>query len=155
MRRPQHALLVAVATILLWGPAYTRQAPLSFPHTVTFAGTLSAADYERLFEQRFEVPAGTRRIELAVTHTGRERRTVLDVGLRGPRGFRGWSGGRAETVIVSGVTATPGYLPGPVEAGEWAVIVGVPNIRPDSDDRFDIRITLHDTDRGPNRLSVR
>ncbi|MEZ5287964.1 MAG: CehA/McbA family metallohydrolase [Vicinamibacterales bacterium] len=79
--------------------------------------------------------------------TGAERRTVVDVGLRGPAGFRGWSGGRGDVVTVSAVTATAGYLPGPIEPGAWTVLLGVPNIRPGSVDRFTVTVTLHDTDR--------
>jgi predicted metal-dependent phosphoesterase TrpH len=136
-------------------PAGARQAPHFFPRTQTFEGRLTHADYERLFEQPFEVPPGTRRIEMEVTHTGRERRTVLDVGLRGPSGFRGWSGGRTEVVTLSALTATAGYLPGPIEPGTWAVIIGVPNIRPDSDEEFTVRVTLHDTDRASPARIVR
>lgn len=122
------------------------QTPPFFPKTLSFEGRLSFGDYERLIEQPFEVPPGTRRIELTVTNTGRERRTVVDVGLRGPSGFRGWSGGRVETVQVSPLTATPGYLPGLIEPGQWAVIIGVPNIRRGSHDAYSVRVTLHDTD---------
>lgn len=138
---------------LLGGSAPPTQAPPFFPRTLTFEGRLSFEHYERLFEQAFDVPPGTRRIELVVTNTGRDRRTVLDFGLRGPSGFRGWSGGRVETVQVSPLTATPGYLPGIIEPGEWAVIIGVPNIRPDSHDAYAVRVTLHDTDM-PQRSRV-
>lgn len=144
---------VLLLLFLLGVSAIAWQAPHFFPHTLTFEGTLTRADYERLFEQAFDVPAGTRRIELVVTHSGADRRTVLDVGLRGPSGFRGWSGGRRETIDVSALTATPGYLPGPIEPGRWAVVVGVPNIREGSQDRFTITLTLHDTDRpSPSRV---
>jgi len=148
-------LPVAASVFLLGASALAQQAPHFFPRTLTFEGRLTHGDYERLFEQPFEVPAGTRRLEIVVTNTGRERRTVLDVGLRGPGGFRGWSGGRSETIQVSPLTATPGYLPGPVEPGTWAVLIGVPNIRQGSEDSFSIRVTLHDTDRPRPSVVVR
>lgn len=150
LRRPWPRL---VLVFLLGVSAIAWQAPRFFPQTLTLEGTLTRADYERLFEQPFEVPAGTKRIELVVTNSGRERRTVLDVGLRGPSGFRGWSGGRTDSIELSALTATPGYLPGPIEAGPWAVIIGVPNIRDGSEDQFRIQVTLHDTDRAsPTRV---
>ncbi|MCW5556770.1 MAG: CehA/McbA family metallohydrolase [Verrucomicrobiae bacterium] len=124
-----------------WG-----QTPAAFPQTVNFEGRLTFDDYERLREIPFEVPPGTRRIELIAATTGRNRRTMVDIGLRGPSGFRGWSGTRLETVQVSAFTATPGYLPGPIEPGAWAVILGVPNIRKGSEDTYSISITLQDTD---------
>jgi hypothetical protein len=43
--------------------------------------------------------------------------------------------------IVVGPTFTSyGYLPGPIEAGSWAVILGVPNIRGGSTDTYSISI---------------
>ena len=114
-------VISGLSTTLLWGAVHTRQPPLFFPRTLTFEGRLTFDDYERLFEQPFEVMPGTRRLEIEVTYTGRDHRTVLDVGLRGPAGFRGWSGGRTEVIHVSALTANPGYLPGPIEAGPWAV----------------------------------
>jgi predicted metal-dependent phosphoesterase TrpH len=146
--------LTALALFLLGVPVLG-QAPRFFPRTLTFEGRLTHVDHERLFEQPFEVPPGTRRIEVVVTNTGRDRRTVLDVGLRGPSGFRGWSGGRVETIRVSSLTATPGYLPGPIEPGSWAVLIGVPNIRQGSEDAYAIRITLHDDDLPAPTLVVR
>jgi predicted metal-dependent phosphoesterase TrpH len=90
----------------------------------------------------FEVPAGVRRITV---YTDYDRFTVLrgvagnvlDLGLFGPAGwapddagrcaaagFRGWSGGARQTVTVSATEATPGYLPGPIDPGTWAVAIG-------------------------------
>lgn len=118
----------------------------TFPHTVTLEGCITYADYERLFEREFDVPAGTRRIEVAYTFTGGDRRTVIDLGLRGPSGLRGWGGSAAFPVSVSSLSATPGYLPGPIEPGRWAVILGIPNIRPGSDDTYTVTVTMLDRD---------
>ena len=148
-------LIPVLFAVLLWGPVRAEQAPLFFPRTQTFEGRLAHDDYERMFEQPFEVSAGTRRIEIEVTHSGRDQRTVLDVGLRGPAGFRGWSGGRVETIQVSALTATAGYLPGAIEPGPWAVVLGVPNIRFGREDRYTVRVTLHDTDRPQPTLVLR
>lgn len=60
----------------------------SFPKTITIDSQLTFADYERLVEQPFDVPAGTRRIEVELSYTGADRRTVVDAGLRGPAGLR-------------------------------------------------------------------
>ncbi|MGH9056076.1 MAG: CehA/McbA family metallohydrolase, partial [Acidimicrobiales bacterium] len=50
---------------------------------------------------------------------------VIDVGLFGPDGFRGWSGGEREWFTVSAGEATPGYVPGPLEPGSWQVVLGL------------------------------
>lgn len=111
-----------------------------------FVVSLTYEDYERLIEQPFAVPPGTRRIELQYEASGADARTVVDLGLRGPAGLRGWSGGGRSRVSVSALGATPGYLPGPLESGEWAVLLGVPNIRPGRTDTVTVTVRLYDRD---------
>ncbi|GAA1032637.1 CehA/McbA family metallohydrolase [Virgisporangium ochraceum] len=78
----------------------------------------------------FEVPAGTRRITVAAAHQRFTAvpwvaRNVLDLGLFGPDAdLRGWSGGARLRFTVSAGDATPGYVPGPVPPGTWAVALG-------------------------------
>lgn len=111
-----------------------------------FRIALTSADYERLFEQPFEVPAGVRRVELAYRVSGGEARTVVDLGLRSPSGLRGWSGGSRSRIWVSALGATPGYLPGAIEAGGWAIVLGVPNIRAGRTDTVELTVRLYTTD---------
>jgi hypothetical protein len=84
----------------------------------------------------FEVPPGVRRISVSTSHdrfaligaVG----NVLDLGIFGPAGhdlgnvagFRGWSGGAREGFTLSATHATPGYLPGPIDPGRWALALG-------------------------------
>jgi predicted metal-dependent phosphoesterase TrpH len=105
--------------------------------TVRLEGVLTRADYERLFEREFEVPPGTERIDLDLRYDDANR-TVIDLGLRGPGGFRGWNGGGQQQVFVSSHSATFGYTPGPIEPGRWAVIIGVPNIREGVTSRYTV-----------------
>ncbi|MEV1287474.1 CehA/McbA family metallohydrolase [Micromonospora sp. NPDC049679] len=56
---------------------------------------------------------------------------VLDLGCAGPAGFRGWSGGARHHYTVTADWATPGYLPGELEPGEWQVLLGLHRIPPD------------------------
>jgi predicted metal-dependent phosphoesterase TrpH len=84
----------------------------------------------------FEVPSGVHRISVNCSFerfTGIEglAANVLDLGLFDPRGwgpglpgFRGWSGGARSGFTVSVSDATPGYLPGPITPGTWAVALG-------------------------------
>ena len=57
------------------------QQQAGFPRTIQLTGELTDIDHERLFERAFTVPPGTRRIEVAYSVSGAERRTVVD---RGP-----------------------------------------------------------------------
>src|SRR5215467_12064869 len=77
-----------------------------------------------------EVPPGTGalRVELEYERTGG---TVLDLGCFGPGGFRGWSGSSRESFVIARDAATPGYLPGELEAGTWQVMIGVHRVPPD------------------------
>ncbi len=76
-----------------------------------------------------EVPPGASglRVELEYERPG----AVLDLGCMGPGGFRGWSGGARRSFVITADAATPGYLPGELEAGTWQVIVGLHRISPD------------------------
>ena len=149
---PQMRILSLVSVLLL----IANQAPLprAFPIAIAIDGRLTSNDYERLIEHPFDVPAGTRRIEVALTFTGSERRTVIDLGLRDSEDLRGWSGGRASRIHVSRLSASPGYLPGPIPEGRWAVLLGVPNIRSDSADTYRVTVTLDSSDLAPFSTTV-
>ena len=84
----------------------------------------------------FAVPPGIRRISVGTTHDRFSlfgvARNVLDLGIFGPAGhdlgnaagFRGWSGGARAGFTLSATHATPGYLPGPIDPGRWALALG-------------------------------
>ena len=76
-----------------------------------------------------EVGPGTAglRVELEYDRAGG---AVLDLGCLGPGGFRGWSGGARGSFVITADGATPGYLPGELEAGIWQVMIGVHRIPP-------------------------
>jgi hypothetical protein len=73
----------------------------------------------------FEVPAGVKRLDISFSYTGREDRTTLDLGLLDPVRFRGWSGGNKYAFSIGIADATPSYLPGPLPAGTWKLLIGV------------------------------
>lgn len=101
---------------------------------VTLRDTITDASYRTYRLIPFDVPAGVKALEIRFDYTGREARTTIDIGLLGPgekfdASFRGWSGGNKRSFTLSGSDATPSYLSGPVTAGKWQLLLGVPNIR--------------------------
>ncbi|MFN3524151.1 MAG: CehA/McbA family metallohydrolase [Phenylobacterium sp.] len=106
------------------------------------AGQISRADHQTYRELTFQVPPGVRRLTVEFDYEGRDQKTVIDLGLLGPDGFRGWSGGTRRGFTVSAEEASPGYLPGPISPGRWAVLIGVPNIREGQGARYEARVFL-------------
>ncbi len=93
-------------------------------------GQLTGADHQTYHEVPFTVPAGVERVTIAFDYTGKAQRSVIDLGLIGPDGaLLGWSGGNKRVFSVSSVDATPSYLPVPAMAGEWKLLLGIPNMR--------------------------
>jgi hypothetical protein len=71
-----------------------------------------------------EVPPGTGALRVTLNYP-RDTSAVLDLGCFDPAGFRGWSGGARDSFVIAEFGATPGYLPGPVTAGLWQVVIGL------------------------------
>jgi len=76
-----------------------------------------------------EVTPGTAalRVDIEYERAG----AIIDLGCLGPSGFRGWSGGARQSFVIAAEAATPGYLPGEVEAGLWRVMIGLYMVPPD------------------------
>jgi hypothetical protein len=100
------------------------------PPDLTLTGTLTGKDHQTYREVPFKVPPGVTRLTLTLAYTGKEQRAVIDLGLRDPQRLRGWSGGNKDRVVIEEADATPSYLPGPIPAGTWKLVLGAPNLRP-------------------------
>jgi hypothetical protein len=70
-----------------------------------------------------DVPPGAAGLTVTLRYDGSAG--VLDLGCFGPAGFRGWSGSARGGFAIGATTATPGYLPGPLEPGVWQVLLGL------------------------------
>jgi hypothetical protein len=108
--------------------------------TITFDGEVPEGE-ETHFFLPFTVPAGI--VEIEVRHDDDSDANILDWGLDDPDGFRGWGGGNREPAIVGIDAASRSYVPGPLEAGTWEVVVGKAKIveRPA---RYSVEIILRD-----------
>lgn len=78
---------------------------------------------DRYVRVPFEVPPGTDSLEVRLSYD--TEAAVIDLGCEGAAGWRGWSGGSRQDFVIRADDATPGYLPGRPEEGEWHVILGV------------------------------
>jgi hypothetical protein len=127
-------------------PADTKPQP-----DVALRGALTGEDNQTWRLVPFVVPAGTTRITVDFDYTTRDAHTTIDLGLLGPDGFRGqdgfrgWSGGNKRSFTVSASDATPSYLPGPIRPGKWNLLLGIPNIRPDTKAEFTAGIRFERT----------
>jgi hypothetical protein len=124
-------LLSLIASLLLAGSAVGAAEPAP---DLTLRDTITDAAYHTYRLLPFDVPEGVESFEVRFDYTGREQRTTIDVGLLGPgatfdQAFRGWSGGNKRAFTISKGDATPSYISGPVTAGKWQLLLGVPNIR--------------------------
>lgn len=104
------------------------------------AGEVTGADHEQYKRIPFELPYGVERLVVAFEQDGKGQRTVIDLGVEDPRGLRGASGGNKAVFTLSASDATPSYLPGPLEAGRWHLMLGVPNARAGSQARWQARL---------------
>jgi len=146
--RPASALF---ATLLaLAAPALAQDGQAGPPAKAEDAGTpwrvlkgeITRAGFEHYTEVPFDLPAGVTRLTIRFSYAGKEQRSVIDLGLRDPHRFRGWSGGTRNRMTLSTEDATPGYLPGPLPAGRWNLILGAPNIRDGARAPFEAQIFI-------------
>lgn len=73
----------------------------------------------------FEV-SGADAVEVLISYDATD--AVLDLGCVDPDRWRGWSGGARSRFVITTERATPGYEPGPLPDGEWAVVLGLHRI---------------------------
>ena len=136
--------------------------PSSGDVTRTITGLLptGVADFVYL---PVEVPQGVQKIAVSYSY---DKPTVpagtpansCDIGVfdergiaLGSRGFRGWSGGFRTEFEISNSEATPGYLPGPVSAGTWHVVLGPYQVAPQGMN-YQVQVTLTYGEPGPGSV---
>ncbi|TDW96908.1 CehA/McbA family metallohydrolase [Dinghuibacter silviterrae] len=112
-------------------------------------GKVERKDFHTYIERSFTLPKGVKRLRIEFSYDGREQRTAIDIGLMDPERFRGWSGGARNTFTISEEEATPGYLPGVLPAGQWTLLLGVPNIREGVVSNYEARIYINESSDKP------
>ncbi|MFG2603171.1 CehA/McbA family metallohydrolase [Streptomyces sp. NPDC048514] len=84
--------------------------------------------YAQWYSVDFDVPAGVQRISVRYSFDPSTSPGIpgtwgnlMDIGIFGPTGFRGYSGSFRREFTLSAADATPGYIPGPIQQGKWSV----------------------------------
>lgn len=101
------------------------------------SGTLSAADSGHYRMLSFQVPEGTRRLSVRLDPAGKPKALFVSLGLYGPLAYRGM--GRTE-FSVSESEATSPFLPGPIEPGEWKILLAAAQVPAGA--RWDFKIGI-------------
>ena len=97
--------------------------------TQSFTGKLTSADHKSHIPVSFEVPEGTTRLTISIeTSPVRASGALFDnmvcLSLFGPKGARGARHNNPDrTIIIEATYASPGYVSGPIEPGEWTVFM--------------------------------
>ena len=137
-------MAIPLGMFLVAPPMWTQQPrehhSADVANSIVLQGDVRDSQNHSYVEVPFEVPIGTRRVTLTFDYTGKEEHTALDLGLMDPDELRCWSGGNKKLLTVGVSDATPSCLPGPIPTGKWKVLIGVPNIRPQSVSHYTLHI---------------
>ena len=102
------------------------------PRVIKAHFTPKQQQVDRYVQVPFDITPGTTRIDIELKYDRSNGENVVDLGLLEPgslelgtRAFRGWTGGERSAIFVSATDATPGYWPGPIQAGRWNVGLGL------------------------------
>src|SRR5258706_3283464 len=119
--------LVAIATVL---------------STMHYEGDVTAAGGD-FVDVPFVVPAGT--VEIQIAHTDGSADVILDWGVWDQDNkFRGWGGGNTEDAVVGVDESSRSYMPGPITAGTWRVVVGKALLDGAGTGHYSIDVTCRD-----------
>jgi hypothetical protein len=137
-----------MALVFATASSSAQSLPQSSNADIVLTGDVTGVQNKTYFEIPFTVPAGTHRISVDFHYTGHEEHATLDLGVADPERFRGQSGGNKSHFTISETDATPSYLPGAIPAGQWRLLISVPNMRPNvmAHYRAEIRFNSRDED---------
>ncbi len=140
-----------IALIVLFCASLSIRAQ-TFEKTVSISALKEGAS--RYFYVPFEVPAKTKSLTLSYRYDRKDGANVVDLGVFDARfedtqtnikGFRGWSGGRRNTIFIAENSATNGYIAGEIAKGTWRVILGLYKIAPEGVE-VTVKVKFNETD---------
>ncbi|TDF99742.1 CehA/McbA family metallohydrolase [Paenibacillus piri] len=115
--------------------------------TVNFSRSIRHEEQSTYVEIPFEMP--TRVEEITVSYKVNSHggpKAVIDLGVRDQERVRGWSGGARTEFRLGLEKATPGYLPGPLTPGGWAVLHNAYKV-PEEGCTVEVTITFYERTR--------
>ncbi|CAN5722348.1 hypothetical protein BH23CHL5_BH23CHL5_16270 [soil metagenome] len=106
--------------------------------TIQLIGRFDPGSDREYRHHPFSVPTGVEQIGIEVEYNDQISSSVmvsggnvLDIGIfdargieSGSEGFRGWSGSDKRSIVIGEAWATPPYRPGPINSGEWNILLG-------------------------------
>ncbi len=115
-----------------------------------FEGILTARDSKQHIPCNFTVPVGSAELELDfgfAPEMGCDLSHLITLTIFDPNGFRGAGhrDGAQHRVRITADGATPGYLAGPLPAGEWIVQLDTHRIMPGEPVRYTVDIDIAST----------
>lgn len=116
--------------------------PRRQPDELILEGTIASTDRLRWIERAFDVPGDIERVEVETSYSDRDNGTAIEFGLYDPDRFRGASRTSKTAFFVEADRATPSYTPGPIQAGRWRLLMGVPSIRDGVTSRYRVVVRL-------------
>jgi hypothetical protein len=122
-------------------------------------GTLTTRDSKRHIPHPFRVAAGAGRVEITFAFAPAGAAGIsnlITLTLFDPTGFRGAGhrGGSEHRVSISPSAATPGYVPGPLPAGEWVAELDTHLVMPGEPLHYSLDVALSEERGAPMRSST-
>ncbi|MFB4323191.1 CehA/McbA family metallohydrolase [Priestia sp. BR_2] len=93
--------------------------------TSVYKRYIEHSEQSSYIEIPFQMPPDVEEIHVSYlvdSRGGDPAEAVIDLGIRDAEKVRGWSGGARQELNIGPNTATPGYLPGLLATGEWAIL---------------------------------
>ncbi len=129
--------------LLLFACSLPLHAELQKPDVV-LEGAVTVAQNHTHFFVPFTVPAGVHRISVDFSYDHRrEEKTVFNIGIHDPSGFRGQSGSNKDHITIGPGDATPSYITGTIPPGQWKFLISVSNIRPEVTSKYRVAIRFN------------
>ncbi|WP_045680190.1 CehA/McbA family metallohydrolase [Martelella endophytica] len=123
--------------------------------TLLFEGRLTLDQMSSHIPFRFELPEGVGTLRIDFSHTPHHPGVgdiphQLSISVYGPNGARGTRHNNADqSPVISTRHASPGYLPGPIEPGEWCVEIDCHRILPPGGVSYRLAIDWQDQETEP------
>lgn len=152
-----HIAIMKVSTTSLWlgalltslGQVGATKAPIN----LNLKGHINPDQVYSFVYVPFQVPFEATSIYVLQNYSSKGAGNALDLGVFDPRGthiegalnqstgFRGWSGGFRNNFTISPESATPAYIAGAIDPGEWNVVLGPYVSLPEGID-YELNVTI-------------